>query len=298
MKKAEIFNDCSNHLGEGPIWSNDQQTLYWLDLPMPSKLFKLHLPTNNLEIFEMPEMISAMAVRPNGDMLVASHHGINNYNFQEKKLTKILDIEPEKPQNRCNDGAADSKGRFWVGTMQNNLTPEATDIEIVENSGSLYCINQDLSFKKLEDNIGISNTIVWSPDSKKFYFTDTLTGIINSYDCNIEEGTISNKTFFAKHERGFPDGSIVDSDGCLWSCRWGGSCVIRFDPNGKVDDIIELPVQNITSCTFGGKDLKTLFITTARYGISQEQMKQQPLSGGLFAINLNIQGIPDNSFSG
>ena len=114
MKKAEIFYDCSNHLGEGPIWSNDQQTLYWLDLPMPSKLFKLHLPTNNLEIFEMPEMISAMAVRPNVDMLVASHHGINNYNFQEKKLTKILDIEPEKPQNRCNDGAADSKGRFCV----------------------------------------------------------------------------------------------------------------------------------------------------------------------------------------
>ena len=298
MKKAEIFNDCNDNLGEGPIWSNDQQTLYWLDVPMPSKLFKLHLPTNKLDSFEMPEMISAMAVRSNGDMLVASHHGINNYNFQEKKLTKILDIEPDKPQNRCNDGAADSKGRFWVGTMQNNLTPEATDIEIVENSGSLYCINQDLSFKKLEDNIGISNTIVWSPDSKKFYFTDTLTGIINSYDCNIEEGTISNKKFFAKHERGFPDGSIVDSDGFLWSCRWGGSCVIRFDPNGKVDDIIELPVQNITSCTFGGKDLKTLFITTARYGISQEQMKQQPLSGGLFAINLNIQGMPDNNFSG
>ena len=260
------------------------------------RLFKLHLPTNKLDSFEMPEMISAMAVRSNGDMLVASHHGINNYNFQEKKLTKILDIEPDKPQNRCNDGAADSKGRFWVGTMQNNLTPEATDIEIVENSGSLYCINPDLSFKKLEDNIGISNTIVWSPDSKKFYFTDTLTGIINSYDCNIEEGTISNKKFFAKHERGFPDGSIVDSDGFLWSCRWGGSCVIRFDPNGKVDDIIELPVQNITSCTFGGKDLKTLFITTARYGITQEEIKQQPLSGGLFAINLNIQGMPDNSF--
>ena len=180
--------------------------------------------------------------------------------------------------------------------MQNNVTPQATDIEIVENSGSLYCINQDLSFNKLEDNIGISNTVLWSPDSKKFYFTDTLTGIINSYDCNIEEGSISNKTFFAKHERGFPDGATVDSDGCLWSCRFGGSCVVRFDPNGKVDDIIELPVENITSCAFGGSDLKTLFITTARWGISEEQMKQKPQSGGLFAINLNVQGIPDYSF--
>ena len=296
MKKAEIFSDCNNHLGEGPIWSIEQQTLYWLDVPMPSKLFKLHLASNKLESYEMPEMITSMALQQNGDMLIASHYGINNYNFTEKKLTKILDIETDKPQNRCNDGAADSKGRFWVGTMQNNLTADATEIKIIENSGSLYCINQDLSFKKLEDNIGISNTIAWSPDNKKFYFTDTLTGIINSYDCNFDEGTISNKKFFAQHERGFPDGATVDSDGYLWSCRWGGSCVIRFDPNGKVDDIIELPVQNITNCTFGGKDLKTLFITTARYGISQEQMKQQPLSGGLFAINLNIKGLPDNNF--
>ena len=298
MKKAKLYNNCKNHLGEGVLWSHNTNTLYWLDVPMPSKLFKLDIENNNLLSFEMPEMITAISPRSNGDLLVASHHGINNFNFDNKKLTKILDIEPDLPNNRCNDGASDAKGRFWIGTMQNNISPESTDIDITENSGGLYCVNEDLTFTKHESNIGVSNTFAWSPDNKKFYFTDTLTGIIYSYDFNLESGTIVNKQEFAKHERGYPDGSTVDSEGYLWSCRWGGSCVFRFDPNGNVDDIIELPVKNITSCTFGGKNLQTLFITTARWGMSKDDLVNNPESGGLFSIDLDIKGIPDNIFNG
>lgn len=298
MKKAKLFNDCKNHLGEGVLWSHSQNILYWLDVPMPSKLFKFDMNINKLSSYDMSEMITAMSVKKNGDLLIASHHGINNFNFTNNKLEKILDLEPDLPQNRCNDGASDSKGRFWIGTMQNNITPQATDIDIVEKSGSLYCVNEDLTFTKHESNIGVSNTLAWSPDNTKFYFTDTLTGIIFSYDFDLINGSISNKQEFAKHDRGYPDGSTIDSEGYLWSCRWGGSCVIRFDPKGKVDDIIELPVKNITSCTFGGKNLQTLFITTARWGMSKDEIENNPQAGGLFSIELDIKGKPDFSFNG
>ena len=298
MKKAQLYNDCKNHLGEGIFWDHQRENLYWLDIPMPSKLFQLNFKNNFLSIFEMPEMITALSVRSNGDLLIASHHGINNFNLKNKKLEKILQVEPDLIKNRCNDGASDAYGRFWFGTMQNNITPEATDIELVENSGSIYSINPDLSLIKHENNIGITNTFVWSPDNTKFYFTDTLTGIIFSYDFDIKNGTISNKKEFAKFERGFPDGATIDSEGYLWSCRWGGSCVVRFNPNGKVDDVIELPVKNITNCTFGGSNLDTLFITTARWGMSDDELKKNPEAGGLFSINLNVKGVPDNIFRG
>ena len=298
MKKANLYVDCKNHLGEGVLWSQSQNTLYWLDVPMPSKLFKLEMSNDKLSSFDMPEMITAMSIRSNDDLLIASHNGINNFNFKNQKLEKILDLEPHLPKNRCNDGASDANGRFWIGTMQNNISPEATDMEIIENSGNLYSIEDDLTFTKHESNIGVSNTLAWSPDNTKFYFTDTLTGIIFSYDFDLENGKISNKKEFAKHDRGFPDGSTVDSEGYLWSCRWGGSCVVRFNPQGNVDDIIELPVENITSCTFGGSNLQTLFITTARWGMTKEDIEKNSQAGSLFAIDLDIKGISDNSFKG
>ena len=124
-----------------------------------------------------------------------------------------------------------------------------------------------------------------------------MTGIISVYDYDQNNKKISNKQNFAKFERGYPDGSTVDSEGFLWNCRWGGSCVVRFNPNGEVDKVIELPVPNITSCTFGGKDLKTLFITTARMGMTKEEIQNTPHAGSLFALETNIQGKPDFKFA-
>ena len=120
----------------------------------------------------------------------------------------------------------------------------------------------------IEVDLGIPNTFVWSPDNKNFYFTDTLNGKILSYNFELESGELSNKKDFAQFERGHPDGSTIDTDGCIWNCRWGGSCIVRFTPTGHVDQIIEMPVQNITNCVFGGRDLKTLFVTTASNKLS------------------------------
>ena len=181
--------------------------------------------------------------------------------------------------------------------MQNNIAVDGSSIDIEESSGSLYCIDKDFNVQTHEINIGISNTFAWSPNNEKFYFCDTLKGVINSYDYDFNNKKILNKKDFAKFDRGYPDGSTVDSDGFLWNCRWGGSCVVRFDPNGNVDRVIELPVPNVTSCTFGGKDLKTLFITTARIGMTNQELHKAPLSGNLFALQTDVQGKPDFKFA-
>ena len=298
MKKVELYNDCKNLLGEGITWSADQENLYWLDVVIPSKLFQLHLPTNKLSIFIMPEMISSISIRSKKDLIIASQYGVYNYNLTSNNFTRLIETEPLLKFNRSNDGASDIKGRFWFGTMQNNLDEEGNDIPITKHSGSLYRLDIDLTLDKIESNLGIPNTFIWNPDNTKFYFTDSMEGIIYSYDFNEKSGEITNKTNFATFNRGVPDGSTMDNEGFVWNCRWGGSCVVRFDPLGRVDRVLEVPVENVTNCVFGGKDLKTLFITTARQGLSKEYVKKNPYAGSLFAIDLSIKGIEDNNFLG
>ena len=298
MKKVELYNDCKNLLGEGITWSVDQENLYWLDVVIPSKLFQLHLPTNKLTTFIMPEMISSISIRSKKDLIIASQYGVYNYNLTSNNFTRLIETEPLLKFNRSNDGASDIKGRFWFGTMQNNLDEEGNDIPITKNSGSLYRLDIDLTLDKIESNLGIPNTFIWNPDNTKFYFTDSMEGIIYSYDFNEKSGEITNKTNFATFNRGVPDGSTMDNEGFVWNCRWGGSCVVRFDPLGRVDRVLEVPVENVTNCVFGGKDLKTLFITTARQGLSKEYVKKNPYAGSLFAIDLSIKGIEDNNFLG
>ena len=298
MKKVELYNDCKNLLGEGITWSVDQENLYWLDVVIPSKLFQLHLPTNKLSTFIMPEMISSISIRSKKDLIIASQYGVYNYNLTSNNFTRLIETEPLLKFNRSNDGASDIKGRFWFGTMQNNLDEEGNDIPITKNSGSLYRLDIDLTLDKIESNLGIPNTFIWNPDNTKFYFTDSMEGIIYSYDFNEKSGEITNKTNFATFNRGVPDGSTMDNEGFVWNCRWGGSCVVRLDPLGRVDRVLEVPVENVTNCVFGGKDLKTLFITTARQGLSKEYVKKNPYAGSLFAIDLSIKGIEDNNFLG
>ena len=138
MKKVELYNDCKNLLGEGITWSVDQENLYWLDVVIPSKLFQLHLPTNKLSTFIMPEMISSISIRSKKDLIIASQYGVYNYNLTSNNFTRLIETEPLLKFNRSNDGASDIKGRFWFGTMQNNLDEEGNDIPITKYSGSLY----------------------------------------------------------------------------------------------------------------------------------------------------------------
>ena len=290
MNKVELLLDCKNTLGEGITYSAINNNLYWLDINNKSKLFKLNLSSNKSELFELPEIVTATSVKSDDELILASNNGLNLFTISSKKFERVLNIEDQLKLTRSNDGGSDAHGRFWLGTMQNNFDKDGNDIPINDNIGKLYKVDIDMNISVAEEGLGIPNTFVWSPNNTKFYFTDTLNGKILSYNFELESGELSNKKDFAQFERGHPDGSTIDTDGCIWNCRWGGSCIVRFTPTGEVDQIIEMPVQNITNCIFGGSDMKTLFITTA----SNKGENKNDLDGSLFAINLNYQGIEDN----
>ena len=288
MNKVELLDDCNNSLGEGITYSSSNNNLYWLDIGNISKLYSLDLSSNKKEIFELPEIVTATSIKSQNELILATTNGLKLFNTANKKFESVVNIENQQSLTRSNDGASDALGRFWLGTMQNNFDKNGNGIPIKENIGKLYKVDTNKKISVIEEDLGIPNTFVWSPDNKNFYFTDTLNGTILSYNFELESGELSNKKNFATFDRGYPDGSTIDTDGCIWNCRWGGSCIVRFTPSGKVDQIIEMPVQNITNCVFGGKDMKTLFITTA----SNEDRNN--LDGSLFSINLNYQGVEDN----
>jgi len=290
MNKVELLYESKNILGEGITYCSITNNLYWLDINNKSKLFKLNLSSNKKEVFELPEIVTATSIKSDNELILASNNGLNSFDFSNKKFQRVLNIENQLISTRSNDGGSDAFGRFWLGTMQNNFDKDGNDVPIKDNIGKLYKVDIDKTISIVEEGLGIPNTFVWSPDNSIFYFTDTLSGSIFNYDFNLEQGELTNKKKFASYDRGFPDGSTIDTDGCIWNCRWGGSCIVRFTPNGKVDHVIEMPVQNITNCIFGGKDMKTLFITTA----SNIGKNQNDLDGNLFAISLNYQGIEDN----
>ena len=290
MSNVNLLYKCNNILGEGITYSSDSDNLFWLDINNQSKLYKLNLGNDEREIFELPEIVTATSIKSQYEIILVSNNGISLFDLQTKRFIKKISIEDNIPKTRSNDGASDALGRMWFGTMQNNFDENGNDISINQNIGKLYKVDINKKITLVEEGLGIPNTFVWSPDNSKFYFTDTLNGKILHYDFHLETGELSNKKELCNFNRGHPDGSTIDTDGCIWNCRWGGSCVVRLTPTGEVDQIIEMPVENITNCVFGGKDMKTLFITTA----SNKGKNKNDLDGSLFSINLSYQGIEDN----
>ena len=290
MNKVELLDECNNSLGEGITYSSTDNYLYWLDIGNKSKLYKLDLSSNKKEIFELPEIVTATSIKSQDELILATNNGLKLFNTSNAKFESVVTIEDEQTLTRSNDGASDAYGRFWFGTMQNNFDNNGNGIPIKDNIGKLYKVDINKKISIIEEGLGIPNTFVWSPDNNNFYFSDTLKGTILSYNFELENGELSNKKELASFNRGHPDGSTIDTDGCIWNCRWGGSCIVRFTPNGQVDQIIEMPVENITNCIFGGQDMKTLFVTTA----SNEGKNKNELDGSLFSINLNYQGLEDN----
>ena len=281
---VECVVDAKNMIGEGAVWDNAAQCLWWLDVLRPSKLFCYDPATSETKEWEMPEMIASISPRKYGQgLLIASHSGINTFDPSTGAFSHVLNPEPGKPFNRCNDGASDANGNFWFGTMQNNIAPNGDLQDIVEPSGSLFRLSPDYVLTEMEVNVGISNTACWSPDNRLFYFCDSLLGNIYVYDFDRDNGGLSNRRIFSNIDRGVPDGSAMDAEGYLWNARWGAGCVVRFAPDGSVDKVVNIPCENVTSCAFGGKNLDTLYITTAKYCLSTESLGLNPLSGGLFA---------------
>jgi sugar lactone lactonase YvrE len=184
--------------------------------------------------------------------------------------------------------------------MMNNFAEDMSELPITANTGGLYRIDPDGSVHSFEQSLGIANTFAWSPDDRTMYFADTLEAIY-AYDFDAGPGLVSNRRTFAKADTekyGFPDGSTIDAQGFLWNARWDGGCIIRWAPDGTIDRVVKLPCRRVTSCIFGGADLDTLYITTVRYGLSDGDLAEQRLAGGIFALDAEVKGIRDGEFAG
>lgn len=297
MTKVECVFEAKCSLGEGPCWSPREGALYWTDVPA-RRLHRWAPASGEHRIWPMPEMVTSIALRAKGGLVLASHTGIDFFDPASGRLERFVAPEAGKPKNRSNDGKCDRQGRFWYGTMMNNIAEDGSELPITERSGGLYRIDPDGTVTQFEQGLGIANTFAWSPDDRTMYFGDTMEAIY-AYDFDPATGNVANRRVFARTgQRGYADGSTIDAQGFLWNARWDGGCLIRWAPDGSIDRIVEMPCRRVTSAVFGGPDLETLYVTTVRYGLSEAELAEQPLAGGIFAVDAGVRGLPDGAFAG
>jgi sugar lactone lactonase YvrE len=291
--------DSKDKLGEGCFWDAATQCLWWLDLIVPSAIHRLHVASGAHRRWQLSEMVTAMAKRRDGTILVGSHRGVNVFDPATGALSPRTRIGADLPGNRGNDGACDAMGRFWFGSMMNNVGDLGADLPITADTGLLYRVDADGTATVMERDIGVSNGPCWSPDNRTFYFTDSRNQVIWAYDFDLAAGTIANRRVFNdSRDHGYPDGATVDAEGFLWSARWEGSCVLRIDPKGRIDRIVPMPARRVTNVCFGGATLDTLYVTTARLHVPEEDLRHHPLQGGLFCFDPGVAGFEKHAFAG
>ena len=275
-------------LGEGPVWSETEGFLWWVDIKR-TKLHRYNPRTGNTRRYDLPLRASAFALYE-GNFLMVGDQEIGVYDPATEVYDRILKIEGEPEGNRTNDGGVAPDGSFWFGTMD--------DAE-KEARGSYFRYGADQTLTQLRlPSVMVTNTMQFSPDGRTFYTCDSTEQEILAYDFDPETGSLSGRRVFASTYEfdGYPDGSAVDSEGCLWVCLWGASRVVRYTPGGEVDQVIILAAPRPTSVAFGGPDFRTMFITTARAGMSFPQLDARPLSGSLFAVQVDVAGRPAREF--
>ncbi|HZW14363.1 MAG TPA: SMP-30/gluconolactonase/LRE family protein [Noviherbaspirillum sp.] len=282
--------DAHAALGEGPLWSVREQALYWVDI-LNHRLHR-HSPKEGQRSWQFEQEISALAERANADgLVITQRHGFATFDPASGQLNPLLQVEADIPGNRFNDGKCDARGRFWAGTM---------DFDAKQPSGSLYRFSPDLICSRVDTGYIVTNGPAWSADYRTMYHNDSVNGRVYAFDFDPETGDASNKRLFLQftEEEGSPDGMCTDAEGGLWIAHWGASCLTRHDANGNVLRRVDLPCSQVSSCAFGGPQFTTLFITTASVGLSAEQLEREPLAGGLFALDIDIAGVPANLFRG
>jgi L-arabinonolactonase len=279
-----------NVLGEGPLWSRSQGRLYWLDIER-RLLEWLDPRTNEAGAWPLNLRATAIAERKNGGLVLATERGPALFDAVTGEMHLLHNPEPDRPANRSNDGHADAKGRFWYGTMDDSEQ---------QRSGAVYRLDTDGTSTRVLDGLGVPNTVLCTPDCTRLYLADSKDQVLYAYDVDPESGTPGNGRVFATTQgtAGTPDGSALDADGFLWNAQWGGGRVVRYSPEGEIDRIVPLPVEQPTACAFGGDDLSVLYITTARKGLSAESLARQPLAGSVLAFRPDIRGWPMPMFGG
>jgi len=276
-------------LGESPIWNSFDNSLYFVDIKNPS-IHRLQFPSGCFESISAPSEIGCIALSQDGNLIAAMQSGLAHVDFKTSRYSYFSSIDTDLSNNRPNDGKCDKVGRLWIASMDNQ-----------ENnpSGRLWCISHLTKPKVWDSNFVIGNGIDWSPDGKKMYFTDSVNRSIFVYDYDLSNGSIKNKKTFAQIPKahGFPDGLTVDSEGYIWSAHWDGWRITRYAPDGAINLVIEVPIPRPTSLAFGGSNLNRLFITSASYGLTTEDLIRSPHSGSIFAYESSVPGQTCNRYS-
>jgi sugar lactone lactonase YvrE len=284
--EARLVAQTEDVLGEVPLWHPTKAILTWIDVLKPA--FHSYDPaTGRTQSWIPPEKLGSYALTASEDILISARSGMALWKPGGDSVQRLSHPEADRPDNILNDGRTDSRGRFLVGSMDKMLSGP---------NGRLWQISAERGTQLIQDSdIYLPNSICWSPDSSTFYLGDSHTNRIFAYDYNLETGQVSNRRLFAetKDLPGDVDGSSVDAEGYLWNARYDGGCLIRFSPDGKVDQIVELGVLKPTHVTFGGPNLKTMYVTTARFRLPADRLAAAPASGGVLAMEVDVAGLPE-----
>jgi sugar lactone lactonase YvrE len=286
----ELVADARATLGEGPVWDEVRGVLWWVDITA-GQVRQFDPSTGDDRAMDVGSPVGAVALRRNGTLLAALADGLATLDPGGGSMRTLLRLDADEGCLRCNDGKCDPAGRFWVERMALDAAPGA---------GALLRVDPDLTVSTHLTGLTVPNGLGWSPDGRTMFFVDSTWREVRAYPYDPATGTMGDGRILARlpDDGSVPDGLTVDEEGHLWVSRWGGSCVVRVAPDGSVVDRIQLPVTRVTSCTFGGRDLGDLYITTARGGADAADLAREPLAGGLFRCRPGVRGMLPARFAG
>ena len=270
-------------LGEGPVWVERDQALWFVDIKK-QEVHRYHPASKDKRSWDAPEQVGFILPAEGGGFVAGLQSGLHYFDEASGSFELIVEVEPDIPTNRLNDGVVDPAGRLWFGTMDNGERAK---------SGAFYCFHGGKLTRTPIDGISITNGPAVSPDGKLLYFVDTLKGTIGVAGIR-DNGSLDDPRPFVRidHKDGYPDGPTIDSNGYVWISLYAGWEARRFAPDGELVDRVRFPVANITKIAFGGERLRTAFATTARQLLSPQVIAQQPLIGALFEFRVNVPGVP------
>jgi xylono-1,5-lactonase len=274
--------ELENELGEGPVWVERDQALWFTDIKR-FRIYRYDPVSGDQQSWHAPEQVGFIFPAQSGDFIVGLQSGLYRFDPEERSFASMVQVEPDLPTNRLNDGVVDPQGRLWFGTMDNGERAK---------TGSFYCYSRGKLSRTNVTGISITNGPCVSPDGKTLYWVDTLGGTMSA--CGIgEDGELGESRLVVKIDsrEGHPDGPTIDSEGCIWISLYAGWEARRYSPAGELLHSVHFPVGNITKIAFGGSDLRTAFTTTARQFLKPEQLEVQPLAGGLFAFPVEVPGV-------
>jgi sugar lactone lactonase YvrE len=291
MAGLEVVLDLKAELAEGPVWDPVEGVLYFVNIKARD-IHRFDPATGKDRIWKAPADVGSISLREKGGFVVALKTGFFLLDPASGKFTAVVEPEADLADNRFNDGKTDRQGRFWAGSLYD---PDET-----KPTGALWRLDADHSCHRMVEGIYASNGLAFRPDSKTMYYADSRRRTVWAWDFDAADGAIRNRRVFIKliGNQGVPDGAAVDDDGCYWLTQPPASRLVRYSPRGEIDRVIEMPVSQPTCVAFGGADMGTLFITTAKYRMPEEKLKREPLAGALFAFRPGISGPPDARFKG